>query len=140
MPALPFAITTMIGAFAPLFSKRVFEHATLWLVGAILALGRRTVVAVLRVVGKSHDGYFQNYYCLPNRARWSPIKASRVLLGLLLDAFVPEGPVVIGIDETIERRRGAKIAAKGIYGDPGARRMRTSSKPVDCGRVAFRGG
>jgi hypothetical protein len=118
MPILPFAMTTVIGAFASLFSKRVFAHATLLLVGAILAPGRRTVAAVLRVMGKSHDGYFQNDHRVLNRARWSPIKASRVRLGLLLDAFVPEGPVVVGIDETIERRRGAKIAAKGIYRDP----------------------
>jgi hypothetical protein len=41
-----------------------------------------------------------------------------LLLGLLLDAFVPNGPVVMGLDETIERRRGEKIAAKGIYRDP----------------------
>jgi hypothetical protein len=118
MPALPLAIATVIGAFAPLFSKRVFEHATLLLVGAILAPGRRTVAAVLRVMGKGQDGHFQNYHRVLNRAHWSPLDTSRVLLGLLLDAFVPEGPVVIGIDETIERRRGAKISAKGIYRDP----------------------
>jgi hypothetical protein len=46
MPALPLAIATVIGAFAPFFSKRVFEHATLLLVGAILAPGRRTVAYV----------------------------------------------------------------------------------------------
>ncbi len=117
-PALPFAITTVIGAFAPMCSKRVFEPATLWLVGAMLAPGRRTVAAGLRVMGKSHDGYFQNYYRVRNRTCGSPITASRVLLGLLLDAFVPEGPVVIGLDETSERRRGAKIATKGSYRDP----------------------
>jgi DDE superfamily endonuclease len=74
-------------------------------VGAILAPGRCTVAAVVRVMGKSHDSYFQNYHRVLNRARWSPIKASRVLLGLLLDAFVQEGPGVIGIAETIARYR-----------------------------------
>jgi DDE superfamily endonuclease len=118
MSASSCAMTTVTGAFASVFSKRTFEHVKLLLVGAILAPGKRTVTAVLRVMGKSHDGHFQNYHRVLNRARWSPIKASRVLLGLLLDAFVPEGPVVIGIDETIERRRGAKLAAKGIYRDP----------------------
>ena len=43
----------------------------------------------------------------------------RVLLGLLLEAFVPEGgPLVVGIDETLERRYGRKISARGIYRDP----------------------
>jgi hypothetical protein len=108
------AMTTVMRAFAPLFSKRTFEPAKLLLVGAILAPGKRTVTAVLRVMGKSADAHFQNYHRILNRARWSSLAASRMLLNLLLDAFVPEDPVVISIDETIERRRGEKIAAKGI--------------------------
>jgi hypothetical protein len=118
MSALPLAMTTVMGAFAPLFSKRTFEHAKQLLVGAILAPGRRTVTAVLRVMGKSADAHFQNYHRLLNRACWSSLAAGRILLKLLLDAFVPEGPVVMGIDETVERRRGEKISAKGIYRDP----------------------
>jgi DDE superfamily endonuclease len=118
MSILPVAVTSVFGAFAPLFSRRVFEHARLLLMGAILAPGRRTVTAALRVMGKSADRHFQNYHRVLNRARWSSLNASRLLLGLLLDTFVPEGPVVIGIDETIERRRGNQISAKGIYRDP----------------------
>lgn len=118
MSSLPCAITMVIRAFAPLFSNRVFEHAKLLLAGAILAPGKRTVTAVLRVMGKSDDGQFQNYHRVFNRARWSSLDASRVLLGLLVEAFVPKGPVVMGIDETIERRRGEKISAQGIYRDP----------------------
>jgi hypothetical protein len=53
-----------------------------------------------------------------NRARWSSLAASRLLLGRLLETFAPTGPVLIGLDETIERRRGQQIAAKGIYRDP----------------------
>lgn len=118
MPTLPCAITTVIGAFAPLFSTRVFEHAKLLLVGAILAPGKRTMTAALRVLGRGDDSHFQHFHRVLNRAQWSPLKASRILLALLLEAFVPEGPVVIGIDETLERRRGERISAKGIYRDP----------------------
>lgn len=118
MPDVPMAIMTVIGAFAPLFSRRVFAYVKLLLVGAILAPGTRTVTAVLRVLGKSADAHFQNYHRVLNRAQWSSLEASRRLLGLLLDVFVPEGPVVMGIDETIERRRGERISAKGIYRDP----------------------
>jgi DDE superfamily endonuclease len=106
MANLPFPITVVIGAFAPLFSKRVFALAKLLLVGAILAPGKRTVTAVLRVMGKSAHAHFQNYHRVLNRAQWSSLEAGRILLGLLLDAFAPEGPVVMGIDETIARRRG----------------------------------
>jgi DDE superfamily endonuclease len=118
MLILPRLLVTVIGAFAPMFSKRVFEHVKLLLVGAILAPGKRTVTAVLRVMGQSDDRHFQNYHRVLSRARWSALCGGRILLRLLLHAFVPTGPVVIGIDETIERRRGAKIAAKGIYRDP----------------------
>jgi DDE superfamily endonuclease len=118
MSTLSLAMTTVMGAFAPLCSKRTFEPAKLLLVGAILAPGKRTVTAVLRVMGKGAAAHVQNDHRLLNRARWPSLAASRMLLNLLLDAFVPEGPVVIGIDETIERRRGEKIAAKGIYRDP----------------------
>jgi hypothetical protein len=118
MPNVPMAIMTVIGVFAPLFSKRVFASVKLLLVGAILAPGQRTVTAVLRVLGKSADAHFQNYHRVLNRAQWSALDASRRLLALLLDVFVPQGPVVMGIDETIERRRGERIAAKGVYRDP----------------------
>ncbi len=39
-------------------------------------------------------------------------------LGLLIRALAPHGPLVLGIDETLERRKGKKIRAKGVYRDP----------------------
>ena len=118
MLILPGPIAMVIGAFAPMFSKRIFEHVKLLVVGAILAPGKRTVTSALRVMGKSHDRHFQNYHRVLNRAQWSTLRGGHILLRLLLRAFVPTGPVVIGVDETIERRRGEQIAAKGIYRDP----------------------
>ena len=85
----------------------------------MLAPGKRTVTAALRVMGLSGEVHFENYHRVLSRAVWSSRHASRILLQLLLDAFVAlEAPVILGIDETIERRRGAQIAAKGIYRDP----------------------
>ena len=118
MLTLPRAIADTILPFAELFSKRVFEHAKTLLVGAILAPGKRTVTSVLRVMGKSAETHFQNYHRVLNRARWSALGGARTLLHLLVDTFVPDGPVLIGCDDTIERRRGRKIAALGIYRDP----------------------
>ena len=87
-------------------------------VGAILAPGKRTVTACLRVMGLRDEVHFQNYHRLLNRAVWSSRQVARILLQLLLDEFVaPDAAVVLGIDETVERRRGAKIAARGIYRD-----------------------
>ncbi|MDF1530436.1 MAG: transposase [Sedimenticola sp.] len=118
MLTLPDEYTTMFAQMKPLFSKRVWELAKVLAVGAILAPGKRTVTAVLRIMGLSAERHFQNYHRVLNRAVWSNLMLSLVLLRLLLETFLPAGSVVIGIDETIERRRGEKIKAKGIYRDP----------------------
>jgi hypothetical protein len=118
MLTLPAELMTIIVIFAPLFSKAVFEYAKVLLVGAILAPGKRTVTSCLRVCGKSQEQNFQNYHRLLNRARWAALAASRILLKLLLATFLPSGTLVFGLDETIERRRRGKIAAKGILRDP----------------------
>src|SRR5687768_6660442 len=104
--------------FAPLFSKRVWQHVQLLLMGMILAPGKRTVASALRAVGLEEERQFCRYHRVLSRAVWSSREAGRILLGLLIEAFVPEGPLVVGIDETLERRQGKKISAKGIYRDP----------------------
>ena len=88
------------------------------MIGAILAPGKRTVSAVLRVLGLSEDPHYQTYHRVLNRAVWSSLAASRVLLQWLIAVLAPSGPLVMGIDDTIERRWGKQIAARGIYRDP----------------------
>ncbi len=118
MLTLPAELLPLIVEFAPLFSKPVWEHAKVLLVGAILAPGKRTVTACLRVMGLSQEQCFTNYHRVLNRARWSALEASRILLRLLIAAFALTGELVFGLDDTIKRRRGANIKAKGIYRDP----------------------
>jgi hypothetical protein len=73
---------------------------------------------VLRILGREHDAGFCTFHRILNRAAWSSRAAGRLLL-LLIKVFVPAGaPVVIGLDDTIERRWGPKISARGIYRDP----------------------
>ena len=118
MLRLPSRFALVILAFAPLFLQRSWRHAEVLLTGAILAPGQRTVTSILRITGLARERRFVNYHRVLSRAAWCPRVASRVLLGLLVAAFAPKGPVVLGIDDTIERRRGKRIAAKGIYRDP----------------------
>ena len=117
MPTLPPTMILLLRPFAPHFSRRVWNHVLVLLTGAILAPAQRTVTAALRVMGWGASRHFQRYHRVLNRDRWSPRALRRVLLGLLVTTFAPHGPLVVGVDETIERRRGAKIAAKGIYRD-----------------------
>ena len=118
MTALPARFASIILCFAGLFRQRTWRWAEQLLAGALLVPGARTVASVLRVLGLSGERHFVNYHRVLSRAVWSPRAAARVLLHLLIAAFVPRGPVVFGIDDTIERRRGARIAARGIYRDP----------------------
>ncbi len=119
MRTLPPKMVQALAPFAPLFSKRVFRYAQVLLIGAILAPGRRTVSSALRAMGLDQHKRFHRYHRVLSRASWSIQEASRVLLRLLVETFVPEGgPLVVGIDETLERRWGKKIAAKGVYRDP----------------------
>src|SRR5918999_3561009 len=91
MPPLPEAIILVLAPFAPLFSNRVWVHAQLLLVGAMLSPGARTVTAALRVMGLATERHFTNYHRVLNRATWSARQASRMLLGLLITGFVPPG-------------------------------------------------
>jgi len=118
MLTLPDEYNILLTHFHPFFSKRVWKLAVVLLVGAILAPGKRTVTAILRIMGLSHEKHFQNYHRVLNRAVWSNLLLSATLFLILLKTFLPFGTVVLGIDETIERRRGKKIKAKGIYRDP----------------------
>src|SRR5215213_5661291 len=119
MGTLPPEIVRVLRVFEDVFSERVWDWVQVLVVGAILAPGHRTVAAVLRVMGLSEERQFQNYHRLLNRARWSSRELGRRLLLPVVAACVPaDRPVLVGLDETIERRRGAKIAAKGIYRDP----------------------
>ena len=109
---------SLLRPFARHFSRRVWQHALVLLVGTILTRGRRTVTAALWAMGLDQHPRFEREHRVLNRDRWSRLALRRTLLRLLVAAFVPAGPLVLGLDETVERRRGAKIAAKGIYRDP----------------------
>src|SRR3954464_130080 len=116
---LPARSAAVLQTLPPVFlQRRTRRRAELLLIGAILAPGKRTVTSLLRIAGLGRERRFTNYHRVLNRALWAPRAAARLLLGLLVAAFAPSGPVLLGIDDTIERRRGKRIAAKGIYRDP----------------------
>jgi hypothetical protein len=108
----------LLALFSTHCSARVWPYAQVLLTGAILARGQRTVTALLRVMGLGDEKHFVNYHRVLQRAVWSSLAVSRTLLLLLVQTFVLTGPILIGGDDTIERRRGTRIAARGIYRDP----------------------
>ena len=137
MRTLPTKMLHLLKPFMPLFSRRVWPHVQILLAGTILTPGKRTVSAALRAMGLGQTEHFQRYHRALNRAVWSGTETSRVLLGLLVRTFVPSGPLIIGVDETLERRWGKKIAAKGgSTATPCAPLTSASSKRVASGGCA----
>lgn len=118
MNQLPPELLSVIIGFQPLFTKPSWEYAKTLLCGALLTPGSRTVANCLRTIGLSDFPRFQNYHRFLSRSTWSSLKASQILLQILVSVFVPKGEILLGIDETIERRKGPKIKARGIYRDP----------------------
>jgi hypothetical protein len=111
-------LSVWLQPFSDCFTLPTWRHVLVLVAGAILSPGRRTVAAALRIVGLDQEASFTNYHRVLNRNSWSSRRVAGRLLRLLVSAFVPDGPVIIGLDDTLERRWGSKIKARGIYRDP----------------------
>ena len=117
MMPLPEAIIAVWVPFAALFTQPVWHHVQVLWRGAVLCRGPRTVASVLRVMGLGGERRFEKYHRVLSRARWSGLQGARILLGLLVMLLPAWVPIEIVVDETIERRKGPRIKAKGRYRD-----------------------
>lgn len=114
---LPSEIQCVLLPFASIFSTPVWQNASILAIGAILCIGKRTVTSALRVMGLKDEKHFTNYHRVFNRTKWNALQAAKILLGMLI-CIIPESwPLVIAADESIERRKGKRIKAKGCYRD-----------------------
>jgi hypothetical protein len=116
-PTVPAILLSWLAVFRPCFTTPVWNHILVLVGGAVLAPGKRTVTQALRVMGLADRPGFGRYHEVLNQARWDARDVARRLLLHLLAVLLPSGEVVIGIDDTIERRWGSKIKARGIYRD-----------------------
>src|SRR3954447_24457970 len=115
---VPRSLADWMWPFVRCFTGATWDHVLVLVAGALLSPGRRTVSAALRVMDLDQTASFAVYHRVLSTARWSARRVAQRLLHLLVAAFVGDGPVVIGLDDTIERRWGPKIKARGIYRDP----------------------
>ena len=118
MPTPPAEIIQLVSTFAVAFTAPAFAKAIVLLYGTILTPGRRTVAAALRASGLPNAEHFTNYHRLLNRDHWSPWVLSKLLLALIVILCLPaDAPLLLLIDETLERRRGRQIRYKGWFYD-----------------------
>lgn len=115
--ALTTEILTLLTVFASEFSLPTWKNIQVLLTGAILCRGPRRISSVLRVMGLASIRNFSNYHRVLSRAEWNGLALAKILLGLLIKLFPESWPILIAVDETLERRRGKKIKAKGLYRD-----------------------
>ena len=125
-PMLP-----ILAQFRPLFTAPTWKKMMTLLTGTILARGRRTVTAALWQTGHQLDSNFSRFHQVLKRARWSPLELSRQLLLLIRENFIQAGGGIdVVIDETLERRWGAKMSKRGHYRDSAlSSRKRSVSSP-----------
>jgi DDE superfamily endonuclease len=115
---LPEAILTVVAPFRPLFTAPTWRKLMTLLTGTLLARGRRTVCSALRLSGEADNEHWSSFHQVLNRARWSPLAASCVLLFLIVETLLPTDAIIeIAIDETLERRWGPQISKRGHYRD-----------------------
>jgi hypothetical protein len=115
---VPPILAAWLSVFRPCFTAPIWRRVLVLVAGAVLAPGKRTVTQALRVMGLADDHHFRRYHEVLSRACWDSRAVARRLLLYIIERLLPDGEVVIGIDDTIERRWGARIKARGIYRDP----------------------
>lgn len=115
--SLPQSFSRVFNLFRELFTEPTWCHVQVLLLGAILCQGARRVSTILRIMGLGQEKRFEKYHRVLNRAQWSCVSGAKILLGLLIQLLPESWPILIVVDDTIERRSGKKIKAKGCYRD-----------------------
>jgi hypothetical protein len=115
----PTELISILAHFSILFSAPTWKKSQLLAIGALLCPRQRTVAAILRIMGRRNEKDYGSYHRVLSRAKWSTLSAGKILLGLLVRLSLSPVPgyLIFPIDETLERRQGKNIKAKGCYRD-----------------------
>jgi hypothetical protein len=118
MSTLPDFARPVLFSFAPAFYHPTYQRFLVLLLAAILTTGRRTVSNLLRTVAGLAQGDASSFHRVLSRRRWSSLQLARILARFILDHRVPDGPVYLAGDDTVDEHRGAKVYGKGCHRDP----------------------
>jgi len=118
---LPPSFLAWLAPYLAVFSRRTRPTTAALAVGALLAVGPRTVANCLRALSLAEYAGFAAFHRVLNRNAWSGLALARILLRVSVAAFVPAGPIIVGVDHTLERRRGPRIGPAGRFYDPSLR-------------------
>ena len=118
MTILPLGTLPLLVEFAPAFTRPTFRRFVVLAAAAILTPDRHTLANLLRTLGRLAPGHRATYQRVLSRAPWSGLELGIALAGFLLRHLVPDGPVVLVGDDTVDGHPGAKVYAKARHRDP----------------------
>jgi DDE superfamily endonuclease len=118
MLVIPDFARPVLSSFAPVFYHPTYQRFLVLLVAAVLTTGRRTVSNLLRTAADLAPGHPSSYHRVLSKRRWSSLRLARILAGFILDRWVPDGPICLAGDDTVDEHRGAKVFGKGCHRDP----------------------
>ena len=100
------------------FASPTYQRFSALLVGAVLTTGRRTVANLLRTLRHLAPGHRTDYQRVLSRAPGSGLALGCALARFLLDRLVPDGPVALVGDDTVDGHRGKRVYGKARHRDP----------------------
>ena len=117
MLSLPSAAEFLFLSLSVAFTQPTFQRVVPLLVGAILAMGRRTVTSILWTMRGIVHGHPSTYHRVFSRAPWSLWPLGRLLASAVLRLIPEEEPVLVPMDDTTAQHRGKKVHGKGCHHD-----------------------
>ena len=117
MNRIPKAAEPLIREFADAFTQPTYRRFVVLLLAAILTTGRRTVISLLRTVSALAPGHPSSYHRVFSKRRWSSWRLARALAGYILRHWVPDGPVFVCGDDTVDGHCGKKVYGKACHRD-----------------------
>jgi hypothetical protein len=118
MTILPDEALPLFEVFAPVFTRPTSRRFALLLIAAILTQGRRTVANLVRTLGGLAPGHRTDYQRVLSRASWSGVDLGCALAGFILLRLVPDDPVMLVGDDTVDGHPGRRVYGKARHRDP----------------------
>jgi uncharacterized protein YerC len=115
---LPPPVRTVFDPLAPAFTRPTYHRFVLLALAAILTVGGHTLANLLRVLGTLAPGHPSSYHRVFSRNRWSAWTLAHRFAREVLARFVPDGPIVLAADDTVEEHPGPHVYGKACHRDP----------------------
>lgn len=99
------------------FTRPTYLRFVVLVLAALLTVGSHTVLNILRTAGDLAPGAPSSYHRVFSRNRWSSWQLARRLTEWVIEHFVPDGPIYLVGDDTVDEHRGKKVFGKARHRD-----------------------